>query len=232
MIDETGFRSVLRKAGKAPHVIDELVAQVARLAVWLEQRGPGLDGADEADLLAWAASLPAGTAHQAVRGPGLYFRHCGQSALAAVCGRLREQGVSAGRRVPRLSDFAGVPESAVAALGALGIATTAQLLEAAATPGKRSALARRSGVRAATVLELTKLADLARLKSVRRVRARLYYLAGLDTPARLASQEPAELRERLVRFVAESGFDGIAPLPKELANTVAEARKLPPAVQY
>ena len=36
----------------------------------------------------------------------------------------------------------------------------------------------------------------------------------------------------LIEFVNRTGFDGIAPLPKEVRNLVEEARHLPMLVQY
>lgn len=36
----------------------------------------------------------------------------------------------------------------------------------------------------------------------------------------------------LVDFVERTGFDGIAPLPKEIRNTIKAASELPPVVEY
>ena len=82
-----------------------------------------------------------------------------------------------------------------------------------------------------TILEYVTLSDLARLGAVRSVRARLYYQAGL-TPEIIATWEPEDLHLMLKEFVANSGFDGIAPLPKEVHNLVSAARSLPQVVQY
>jgi hypothetical protein len=67
---------------------------------------------------------------------------------------------------------------------------------------------------------------------LRAVRARLYYDAGLDTPDKFTQWEPEALRRMLAEFVGRTGFDGIAPPPKELRNTITTARRLPEAVQY
>jgi hypothetical protein len=68
--------------------------------------------------------------------------------------------------------------------------------------------------------------------AVKSVRARLYYDAGLDTPDKFTQWEPEALRQMLVEFVERTGFEGIAPLPKELRNAITKARQLPEAVQY
>jgi hypothetical protein len=36
----------------------------------------------------------------------------------------------------------------------------------------------------------------------------------------------------LIGFVEKTGFEGIAPLPKEAEFTIAEAKKLPRIVEY
>jgi hypothetical protein len=62
---------------------------------------------------------------------------------------------------------------------------------------------------------------------VKSIRARLYYDAGVDTLDKMAKWNPDKLRTMLIDFVQRTGFDGIAPLPKEAEFTVNEARKLP-----
>lgn len=64
------------------------------------------------------------------------------------------------------------------------------------------------------------------------MRARLYHDAGLDAPDKFTEWEPAALREYLVEWVRRTGFNGIAPLPKEIRNAIATARRLPKAVDY
>jgi hypothetical protein len=44
--------------------------------------------------------------------------------------------------------------------------------------------------------------------------------------------EPRELRTYLIGFVNRTRFDGIAPLSKEMTNTIKEAKKLPKIVEY
>jgi len=48
----------------------------------------------------------------------------------------------------------------------------------------------------------------------------------------MAQWNPEDLREMLVQFVEKTGFDGIAPLPKELCNAIQTARSLPKLVKY
>jgi hypothetical protein len=83
-----------------------------------------------------------------------------------------------------------------------------------------------------TCLEFVKLSDLAHIGATRAVRARLYYDADMDTPAKVTAYEPEAFRATLVAFVERTGFDGIAPLPREVRHAVSEARKLPRVVEY
>jgi replicative superfamily II helicase len=106
------------------------------------------------------------------------------------------------------------------------------MLEAGLTRKGREELSAKTGIPAETILELVKMSDLARIRGVKSVRARLYYDAGIDTVEKMAKCNPKKLRAMLIDFVQKTGFDGIAPLPKEAEFTVAEARKLPKIVEY
>jgi hypothetical protein len=77
-----------------------------------------------------------------------------------------------------------------------------------------------------------KLSDLARIPGLKNIRARLYYEAGVDSIKKLAVWDPEELRAMLVDFVEETGFEGIAPWPKEASSAVKTAKKLPEMVDY
>ena len=136
------------------------------------------------------------------------------------------------RRGFRLRDFRGVNPEQVAKLEAQGIRYTEQLLAAGGTHGDRAALAAKAGVPESVVLELVRLSDLARLPGVKGIRARLYYDAGVDSIERMAAWEPQALLRMLGDYVERTGFDGIAPLPKEVQSCVARARGLPRIVEY
>ncbi len=232
-MDEDGFRAFLKKAGKKENVIQGLVEQVGRFEVYLgEQRQAGLDTASQEDLQAYADSLEPGRVSQSVRGLRLYYRYIENTVLARLAGEIREQKIASRRKAFRLGDFRGVDIQDIARLEARGIITVNDMLAAGNTPQRRSELARQTGVASETILELVKLSDLSRLGAVKSVRARLYYDAGLDTPEKFTHWEPQALREMLVEWVKRTGFEGIAPLPKEIRNAVETARCLPKMVEY
>jgi hypothetical protein len=129
-----------------------------------------------------------------------------------------------------LKNFRGVNLEFLTRLEAIGINKASQMLSAGRTPEQRNSLAKAAGIPEAVVLELVKLSDLARLPGVKGIRARLYYDAGVDSVEKLAAWEPEALLALTTKFVERTGFEGIAPLPKEVSSTIANARNLPKIV--
>jgi len=132
----------------------------------------------------------------------------------------------------RLREFRGVEPKYVEKLAAAGIKNAEQMLAAGQTAEKRAALAQDTGIPEEAILELVKLSDLARLPGVKGIRARLYYDAGVDCVERMAAWEAEALLALTAEYVERTGFDGIAPLPKEVSSTIANAKRLPRIVEY
>jgi hypothetical protein len=132
----------------------------------------------------------------------------------------------------KLGDFKGVNPEIIAKLAGLGIKNSGQMLTVGQTPESRNRLAKQAGISYEEVLELVKLCDLSRLPGVKGIRARLYYDAGVDTVEKLAAYKPEDLLAKTSEFVVRSGFEGIAPLPKEVSSTIANAIKLSNVVQW
>lgn len=132
----------------------------------------------------------------------------------------------------RLREFRGVEPEYVEKLAAAGIKTAEQMLAAGQTAEKRAVLAQDTDIPEKAILELVKLSDLARLPGVNGIRARLYYDAGVDCVEKMAAWEAEALLRMTAKFVKRTGFDGIAPLPKEVNSTIANAKRLPRIVEY
>jgi hypothetical protein len=77
-----------------------------------------------------------------------------------------------------------------------------------------------------------KLSDPARIPGVKKVRARLYYEAGFDTLAKMATCDPEKLIKISAGFIKKTDFKGIPPTPKEAEHTVALAKYLKKYVEY
>lgn len=226
-MDMEGFRRFLSRKGKQEHVIAGLMAQVEGFAAHLAARRTAPDAATEQDVRDYA-----GEDRAKLRALALYFAFAGNRALAATASGLRESGIAKTRRLFPLRDFRGVQPDHVTRLEAAGIGNVAQMLAAGATPAARARLAAETGIPSEAILEFVKLSDLSRLAGLKGVRARLYYDAGVDTVEKLAAWEPEALQAMLAEWVARTGFDGIAPLPKEVRNGIAAARRLPKVVEY
>ena len=232
-MDEAGFRQHLKRSVKKDHVADGLVSQVQAFELYLaSERRKRLDAAEEQDIRDYVGTLAPSAVKERMRGLVLYYGFVGCERLARLAGEIREQRIAKTRKAFRLSEFVGVNGEDIARLEAAGIVTVAEMLEAGRSSRDRRLLAERTGVSPQAILELVKLSDLSRLAGVKSVRARLYYDAGLETPEAFVGRDPEALRRMLVQFVERTGFDGIAPLPKEIRNTVATAGTLPRAVEY
>ncbi|HRK89293.1 MAG TPA: DUF4332 domain-containing protein [Anaerolineales bacterium] len=232
-MDEQGFRQFLKKAGKKGHVIDGLVTQVEAFETFLAARsGIELDEALKKDVQDYVMSIDPGRVKIHIRGVILYFKFAGKLDLAHFAHAFREEGTARTRQVFKLRNFRGVDLEAVAKLEKSRIINVEHMLEAGKTPDNRKKLSKQTGIPLKTILELVKLSDLSRLGAIKSVRARLYYDAGLDTPDKFTKWKMEDLRKMLVEFVERTGFDGIAPLPKELNNAIEAAKRLPRAVQY
>lgn len=232
-MDMEAFRKQLRTYGKKPHVVDGLTRQVEEFAEFLErERGKKLDSASADDLQGYVGKFEPAEARTRIRGLIFYYHFVGNSSLAALAHRLREEETARNRRVPALRDFRGVDLETVRILAEHGIVNVDQMLEAGRTPEARSRLVARTGLPMGTVLELVRLSDLSRVRGVKQVRARLYLEAGIDTLEKAAACDPEALRRELVEFVERTGFEGLAPLPKEVQHFVRTAGELPKIVQY
>ncbi len=199
-----------------------------------EKRGrKGLDKACPEDLeafVSWFEEERNESAKLCLWGIRYYYEYTSNKEMHECARELR------GKRIEKapfaLKEFRGVSQEHVKKLASIGIKNVKQMLEAGRTRDKRKELSAKTGVPAEAILELVKLSDLARIQGVKGIRARLYYDAGVDSIEKLAKWNPEELRVMLIKFVERTGFEGIAPLPKELESTIAEAKKLPKIVEY
>jgi hypothetical protein len=229
------FRSYLKSRGKKDHVIDGLIHHVTEFEKHLQNASSkSLDQASSKDLQQFieiAEKWQSGLAKKYCRGIALYYKFI-DSQLHLTASKYRESAISKTRRNFPLKKLQRMNKNHIESLAAIGIKDTMQMLEACKTPSLRKKLARLTGIPQASILELTKLSDLTRLRAVKEVRARLYYDAGVDTVEKMARWNPEELGEFIEDFIKSSGFLGVSPQPKEIKSTIAEAGKLKSVIQY
>ncbi len=229
------FRKYLKRKGKKDHVVEDLVRRNQLFEDFLRQKGKmHLDNADDEDLLDYAEGLrkEKTDVNNHLRAIALYYRFKSNSGLSSLASNLRSQRISSAKKSFRLKDFKGINENHLAKLEREGITTADQMLETGKTPKSRRELSKKTGTPLDSILEYVKLSDLSRIGGVKTVRARVYFDAGVDTLDKMASWDPVKLRNMLVAYIERSGFKGIAPLPKELQNTVETAKRLKRIVKY
>jgi len=234
-MDETSFRVFLKRSGRAPHMVQQVVLLVQRFAVYLQSQheGKGLDEATPEDLAAYVSSVEEerkSSAKGHLHAIAYYYEFTGNKDLRRAAAELRRSRIEPAA-FP-LRSFLGVNPAHLEQLAAVGIRNAPQMLQAGRTPGDRQELATRTGVPLETILELVKLSDLARLPGVKGIRARLYLDAGVDTLDKIAAYEPEAFRARIVEFVERTGFVGVATLPAEARSTIKTARSLPRLVEF
>lgn len=225
----------MKQGGRSQSAAKRIVVQVAEYERYLrEERGcKEFDKASPEDLKAFVSYIEEkrkGSAKKYLHSIRYYYDYASNEEMRNLAGRLRKQRIT---QTPfPLRDFRGVYPTHVEKLVALGIRNVKDMLKAGRTRKEREDLSAKTGIPAKAILELVKLSDLARLQGVKSVRARLYYDAGVDTVEKMATWNPKKLRAMLIDFVEKTGFNGIAPLPKETESTIAEAKKLSKIIEY
>jgi len=229
------FRRYLRKKGKKNHVVDDLIRRCDVFGDFLHKRKRlYVDEANKEDILAFFDAIKdeKSGAGNYLRAIGLYFKFKSKSELSDLASNLRRQKISSTRKPFELRSLRGINPEYANRLAALGVKNAEQMLELGKTRIGRQRLSDKVGIPTEAILEFVKLSDLSRIEGVKNIRARLYYDAGIDTVEKMARWNPEKLQTYLVEFVKKTGFKGIAPLPKEVKNTVETAKKLQKLVEY
>lgn len=229
---EEEFRKEMKRRGKKPHVVEGLIYSVKRFEDYL---GRKIEEASERDLKDYARACEARKKDSTkieVRGIMLYYSFSGNKLMALCAAGLREAQTVKTRKVFQIKDFMGINLDHIEKLSKLGITDVNQIVEAGKTPKSRKDLSQKTGIPHDGILELVKLSNLARSSGLKAVRARLYLDAGFDTWEEIARWDPEKMREKIAEYIKEKGFDGIPPTPKEAANTVTAARKMPRIIEW
>lgn len=232
-MDLESFRKYLRKGGRSTVATDRVIKLVLRYEAYLGEEGIEIDQASPNEIQDYVKRIEQDSASSAktdLWAIRYYYDFSDNPEMEHYASALRQERIT--RKPFNLRDFRGVNPEDAQALESVGIRNVKQMLEAGKSPSDRQVLARETGLPLQTILEFVKLSDLARIPGVKAIRARLYYDAGIDTLEKMAAYEPEELCIETTRFVEESGFDGIPPLPAEAKFSVEVARKLPKFVEY
>lgn len=133
----------------------------------------------------------------------------------------------------KIADIEGIGPAWAKKLTDAGVRTTDALLKNGATKKGRQALADKTGLAQTQILEWVNRADLYRIKGVGSEYSDLLEKAGVDTVVELANRNAANLSKAIKDLVGK-GTRVVRRIPsdREIASWVAQAKKLPRAVEY
>lgn len=233
-MDEEIFRKYLRRKGNKQAVVDRNVHVLKGFTSYLlEKREKNLDDVTIDDIGAFVMEIE--SKKQSAKGYLYvlmnYFHFLGSKDLLHHTKTLREERTKKTRRFFPIREFLNINQKYVRKLAAIGINNVEQMLEKGKTKKQREQLSKQLDIPEEAILELVKLSDITRIGYVKKKLSRLYYDAGLDSPAKIAEFEPKQLHEYFVKFVEESGWKGMVPNPSDLVNNIKSARKLSKIVE-
>lgn len=126
----------------------------------------------------------------------------------------------------------GIDEALAEKMIAKGLANSDKFLDVAKAVAGRKELAADCGVEVKVILELANRADLARVKGIAGVFGDLLEAAGVDTVKELATRRPDNLHAKILEVNADKSVAGRNPTEKDVTDWVAQAKELPPTLEY
>ncbi|GAP05667.1 MAG TPA: DUF4332 domain-containing protein [Anaerolinea thermolimosa] len=129
-------------------------------------------------------------------------------------------------------DIEGIGEAYATKLKAAGIGTVEALLEAGASPKGRKELAEKTGISPDLILKWVNRADLYRVRGIGQEYSDLLEAAGVDTVVELSQRNPENLYAKMVEVNEAKKLVRRMPTQAQVAEWVAEAKKLPRVITY
>jgi len=229
------FRKFLKRFGKKDHVVDGLIKYCEYYEKYIqENRNKTYENSTKKDISAFIeyANTNNLKIKQYLRSINFYYNFIGKTELSKFAGQQREKKISKNRKIFKLKDFKDIDLKHIKSLEKHNITNVNQMIEIGKTQILRNQLSEKTGIPLDKILEFVKLSDLSRLGAVKSIRARLYYDSGLETIDIIAKYKPEKIINICLDFIKRTGFNGIAPLPKEAENLVETARKIKRVVEY
>lgn len=131
-----------------------------------------------------------------------------------------------------IESIEGIGQKTGDALRGAGIRNVEQLLDSGGDRPARRALAEKTGISEARILEFVNMADLFRINGVASQYAELLEGAGVDTVKELKNRNPENLTSRMAEINAENGLVRRAPSVKVVGGWITQAKSLPGKVSY
>lgn len=134
--------------------------------------------------------------------------------------------------MPKIEEIEGIGKTYASKLVNLGIKTTEDLLNVAATKNGRKGLAEKVGISEKLILEWVNLADLFRIKGIGEEYSDLLEEVGVDTVAELARRDPKNLHAKILEVNKAKKLVRRPPTLDDVTSWVEQAKKLPRKVEY
>jgi predicted flap endonuclease-1-like 5' DNA nuclease len=131
-----------------------------------------------------------------------------------------------------ITDIDGIEADVAGRLKAVGIKTTAKLLEAAKNPKGRKTLAEKTGFDEKKILCWANLADKMRIKGIGEEYAELLHAAGVDTVKDLKYRNPCNLAKAMAAANSKRKLVRLLPSEKAIVRWIEHAKKLPLKITY
>jgi predicted flap endonuclease-1-like 5' DNA nuclease len=134
--------------------------------------------------------------------------------------------------VYKIIDIEGVGDVYAEKLIAAGIKDTDAILDKCAKPAGRKALEEETGISGKLILKWTNHADLMRINGVGPQFSELLEASGVDTVKELRNRVPENLHKKLEEVNAVKNLVNRVPALVEVEKMVAQAKELPPKMEY
>ena len=132
----------------------------------------------------------------------------------------------------KIDQIEGIGDAYAQKLQAVGVTTTEELLNRAATLKGREKLAEETGISSKLILRWANHADLFRIKGVAGQFAELLEAAGVDTVKELRHRVAANLHAKLVEVNDAKNLCNRVPAESEVQRMIDQAKELDPVMTY
>ncbi len=132
----------------------------------------------------------------------------------------------------KLIKIEGIGETYEKKLNAFGLFSVEDLLEKAASPKGRKAIADKTGISDALILKWANRADLFRIKGIGEEYGDLLEAAGVDTVPELAQRKADNLYQKIVETNNAKKLVRKLPALSQIKTWIDQAKKLPRLMTY
>ena len=132
----------------------------------------------------------------------------------------------------KIEQIEGIGPSYGEKLRAAEVTDTDTLLEIGCTKSGRQGLAQKTGISEPQILKWVNMVDLCRIKGVGEEYSELLECAGVDTVKELRNRNAENLTTKMAEVNEQKKLTRRTPSQNEVEDWVAQAKTLPPKVEY